>query len=163
MKMDNKFAYTNIQASLLVALRILIGWHFLYEGVAKLMNPNWTSAGYLLDSKGIFADFYLMLAKNASVLQVVDFLNVWGLIAIGLGLILGCLTQIATISGIVLLVFYYFSHPPFVGAKYIMPNEGSYLYVNKTLIEMFALAVLYVFPSGKIIGLDRLLFRNKKA
>ena len=30
-----------------VVLRILIGWHFLYEGLSKLMNPGWSAAGYL--------------------------------------------------------------------------------------------------------------------
>ena len=54
-------------------------------------------------------------------------------------------------SGIALLSFYYLSHPPFVGANYVLPNEGSYLYVNKTLIEIFSLAVVLVFPTGKIV------------
>ena len=39
----------------LVTLRVLIGWHFLYEGIAKLINPYWSSAAYLLDSKWIFS------------------------------------------------------------------------------------------------------------
>ena len=38
----------------LVTLRFLIGWHFLYEGISKLLNPYWSSAAYLLDSKWIF-------------------------------------------------------------------------------------------------------------
>ena len=37
--------YTNFQTTALVVLRVLIGWHFLYEGLAKLGNPYWTSAG----------------------------------------------------------------------------------------------------------------------
>ena len=39
----------------LVTLRFLIGWHFLYEGISKLLNPYWSSAAYLLDSKWIFS------------------------------------------------------------------------------------------------------------
>ena len=39
--------------------------------------------------------------------------------------------------------------------------EGSYLLVNKNLIELAALAVLWLFPTGKIIGLDRLIFSLK--
>ena len=30
----------------LALLRILVGWHFLYEGLTKLMDPNWSAAGY---------------------------------------------------------------------------------------------------------------------
>jgi len=74
---------------------------------------------------------------------------------------LGCLTRVAIISGITLLAFYYLSHPPFIGLKYAMPTEGSYLIVNKILIELFALVVLYLFPSSRQIGLDKFLFKAK--
>ena len=32
-------SYTGFQTTALVLLRILIGWHFFYEGLAKLGNP----------------------------------------------------------------------------------------------------------------------------
>jgi thiosulfate dehydrogenase [quinone] large subunit len=144
----------------LVTLRVVIGWHFLYEGMVKLVNPNWSSAGYLLDSQGWFRGFYYWLASDPGLLKVVDFLNVWGLIAIGLGLILGMLTRVALSGGIILLAFYYLSHPPLTGLKYGLPMEGSYLLINKTLIEMVALIVLLYFPTGKVIGIDRLLFKR---
>ncbi|HQK37035.1 MAG TPA: DoxX family membrane protein [Bacteroidales bacterium] len=143
---------------MLVLLRLLIGWHFIYEGIVKLLNPNWSSLGYLMDSQGFLAGFFHSLASNPNVLQVVDFLNMYGLIAIGLGLILGCFTRIATIAGIVLLALYYLSHIPFIGASYALPSDGSYLWVDKTLIELVALAVLYVLPTGRHIGLDRFIF-----
>ena len=95
---------------------------------------------------------------------MVDLANLWGLIAIGLGLIVGCFTRLASISGALLLLLYYVTNPPFIGYKYSAPAEGSYIIVNKNLIELFALIVLTLFPTGTIIGLDRilLLFRNKK-
>ncbi len=155
MMMNGK---NNTQLAFLVILRVLIGWHFLYEGLVKLVNPNWTSAGYLLDSQGWFASLFYSLARNPDVLSVVDFLNIWGLILIGLALILGTFTRLASLAGVVLLAFYYLSHPPFVGLKYAVPAEGSYLVVNKTLIELAALLVLYVFPTGRQLGLDRWIF-----
>jgi len=151
---------TKNQQLTLVALRLAIGWHFLYEGLVKLANPNWTSAGYLLDSGGFMKTFYFNLASNPGVLKVVDFLNIWGLILIGSGMILGAFTRMAIISGIVLLVFYYLSHPHFVGLKYALPSDGSYLVVNKTLIEALALGVLLVFPTWKEWGLDRWIWRK---
>lgn len=33
----------NTQWYALVLLRVLIGWHFLYEGYVKVINPNWSS------------------------------------------------------------------------------------------------------------------------
>lgn len=162
--MCNSNNYSKSQLYLLVALRVVIGWHLLYEGIVKLVNPNWSSAGFLLDSQGIFSGFFHSLASNPNVLSVVDTLNIAGLTLIGLGLILGSFTRLATIGGIVLLAFYYLSHPPFVGLQYTMPMEGNYLVVSKNLIELMALCVLLVFPTGTILGLDRInyLIRNKK-
>jgi len=153
--------YSNKQLFWLVTLRVLIGWHFLYEGVVKLANPNWSSLGYLMDSQGFMKEFFYSIAANPSMLGVADFLNVWGLIAIGLGLMLGAFTNISVISGIILLALYYLSHPPFVGMKYSLPMEGSYLLVNKNLVELAALVVLLLFPTSKQIGLDRLIFSFK--
>ena len=76
-------------------------------------------------------------------------------------MILGFLERPACILGILLLAFYYLSHPPFVGIRYAVPGEGSYLIVNKNLIELLALAVLFVFPSSRHIGIDRLIFKSK--
>ncbi|NLI25556.1 MAG: DoxX family membrane protein [Bacteroidales bacterium] len=158
MNTKENFGYTKGQLSILVLLRVLIGWHFLYEGIVKVLNPNWSSLGYLMDSQGFLSGFFHSLASNPNVLQVVDYLNMYGLLAIGLGLILGCFTQIATIAGMVLLALYYLSHIPFVGASYALPTDGSYLWVDKTLIELVALAVLFVLPTGRHIGLDRFIF-----
>jgi len=152
--------YTKSQLFWLVALRVLIGWHFLYEGLVKLFNPNWSSVGFLLDSEGWFKGLFYDLASNPGILKTADFLNIWGLIAIGLSLILGLLSRWALIAGIVLLSFYYLSHPPFIGLVYGMPMEGSYLIVNKILIELVALIVLLLFPSSKLVGLDRFLFNR---
>ena len=39
----------------ITALRVLVGWHFLYEGLTKLTAPSWTAAGYLKQAKGPLA------------------------------------------------------------------------------------------------------------
>ncbi len=152
--------YTPRQTWLLAALRMAIGWHFLYEGVVKLWNPGWSAGSYLVDSQGPFAWLFQLMAKSPYVLNVVDFLNVWGLVLVGLGLMMGAFTRLAAIGGIVLLAFYYLSHPALIGVQYGMPTEGSYLLVNKNLIELLAIAVLYVFPSGHLLGLDRMLVKQ---
>ena len=153
--------YSKWQLWSLVILRVAIGWHFLYEGIVKLMNPNWSSLGYLMDSKGLFEGMFHAMAGNAGVLNVMDFFNVWGLVLIGAGLIVGLFTRVAAISGIVLLAFYYLSHPAIIGVSYAIPSEGSYLWVNKNLIELIALWVIVLFPTWKNIGMDRFLFNKK--
>ena len=155
--------YTNFQATVLVVLRILIGWHFLYEGLAKLTNPYWSSAGYLSQAQWWFDGTFLNIAASPSALGVVDFLNIWGLILIGLGLTLGCLARHAAIAGVVLLALYYIAAPPFVDFAYSMPSEGSYLVVNKVLIELVALLAIVAFPTSKVFGLDRFIFWKSSA
>ena len=155
--------YGAFQLSALVALRMLIGWHFLYEGIAKLSNPYWTSAGYLQESKGWFSEWFVGLANNPTALAVVDNLNQWGLVLIGLALLLGTFTRTAAILGVVLLALYYLAAPPLPTLEYVMPAEGAYLLVNKILIELAALLVILGFPTAHRVGLDRLLFRSRYA
>ncbi|RPH89493.1 MAG: DoxX family protein [Calditrichaeota bacterium] len=153
--MDDK--YTNVQKTALVILRVLIGWHFLYEGVAKLLKGTWSAAGYLSQARGILAPFFTWIANTDSVLTVVNLMNIWGLIAIGLGLIMGCFTRAASYAGMLLILLYYLANPPFVGFFYSIPMEGNYLIVNKNLVEMAALFLIAVTHSGYYAGLDRLI------
>lgn len=146
---------------MLTILRIAIGWHFLYEGISKFFNPNWSSAGYLIISKWIFSGFYHWIASTPSVLKIVDFLNVWGLILVGLGLLFGCFTRIASIAGAVLILLYYLANPPFVGMDFGVITEGNYLIVDKNFIELLILVVLTLFPTGTLFGLDRLILQLK--
>lgn len=155
--------YTPMQIYVLVALRILIGWHLLYEGFSKLLIPNWSSLGFLNESKWILSGFSQWIISHPGILSAVDFLNTWGLIAIGTGLILGLFTRVAALSGAILLFIYYLNNPPLIGLEYSVPTEGSYLIISKTLIESVALVALAVFPSGSFAGFDMLVrrFRNR--
>jgi uncharacterized membrane protein YphA (DoxX/SURF4 family) len=158
----NSTNLSTLQKTMLVFLRIAIGWHFLYEGVSKMLIPNWTSVGYLQNSSWIFSGFFNWIVSNADVLKVVDLLNIWGLTLVGAALFFGTFTRIASVFGIVLLGFYYVAKPPFVGTDFGVPVEGHYLFVNKILLEMIALFVLVVFPTGLMLGLDRLRMLAKK-
>jgi thiosulfate dehydrogenase [quinone] large subunit len=150
-------AYSESQLIGLVLLRILIGWHFLYEGISKLVNPYWSSAAYLLDSKWIFSSLAERIVANPTLLEVTDSVNMWGLTIVGLSLLLGFMSRYGAIAGLVFVLLYYIFAPPFIGLEYSKPGEGSYIIVNKNLIEACALYVLYLFPTSQLIGLDRLI------
>lgn len=154
--------YSRAQLIFLLTLRFAIGWHVLYEGISKMMNPQWTSANFLQESQGILSGFSSWILSNSSLLSIVDFLNVWGLILIGLGLIFGFLFKPAAIAGSVLIFIYYLSVPPLVGYEYTLPSDGSNLVINRTLIEAVALYGLALFPTNKVFGLDYFIsFRQK--
>ncbi|HXK60657.1 MAG TPA: DoxX family protein [Acidobacteriota bacterium] len=151
--------YTHLQMIGLVVMRVLIGWHFLYEGVAKLLDPNWSAAGYLNAAKGPMADTFKWMASTPDILEWVNFLNIWGLTLVGLFLILGLLTRYVAIAGAFMVLLYYLANPPFIGYFSSVPTEGSYLLVNKNLVEIAALFVIAVTHSGRYAGLDRIFYR----
>ena len=158
--MNNKTTiatYSNWQIFGLTFLRVLIGWHFLYEGLVKIYSPGWSAGPYLSGALGPFAPLFNDLAQNQNLLSVVDILNTWGLILIGLSLFIGFLTKPAKILGILLLLLYYFAYPPFAGLGANTYVEGNYWIVNKTLIEMAAVFVMLLFPSSHITGIDRFM------
>ena len=99
-------------------LRCSIGWHFIYEGFSKLVAENWTAAGFLSNATGPFAGFYHWLASSQTIMKVIDPVNMYGLILIGLGLFLGLAIRYSAIGGIVLLTLYYFAYPPFGGSLF---------------------------------------------
>jgi uncharacterized membrane protein YphA (DoxX/SURF4 family) len=143
----------------IIIFRIIIGWHFLYEGIAKLMDGGWSAESYLVNARGPFSGFFHAMASNPAVLEVVNFLNVWGLILIGLGLFLGLFARVAVYGGILLLFFYYIAHPPFQVYNFGSVQEGHNLLVDKTFIELMALVILALFPSVLNLGLWSLLKR----
>ena len=160
MSLLNK--YSKPQLISLVTLRVVIGWYFLYEGLAKVFSPNWTSYGYLMDSEGAFASIFKEMAMNPTMTQIADILNIYGLIVIGLCLIVGAFSKLAKLGAMGLLAMYYLSHPPLLDVNYILRPEGSYLWIDKNTIAFFALVVLLYFPNSKEIGLDRYIFKLKK-
>ena len=135
-------------------IRILIGWHFLYEGLAKMVNPNWSAAPMLLESTWVFPGFFKSLALNSDLITVVNFMNTWGLILIGLGLFLGLFTRISSISGTLLLFLYYIVQPPFTGFIIQANAGGSYLWVNSLLIEIAILIMIFMLPKSWFFSID---------
>ncbi|MEM1340210.1 MAG: DoxX family membrane protein [Bacteroidota bacterium] len=135
-------------------LRVLIGWHFLYEGILKIYNPDWTSYGYLASAQGPLKSVFTALA-NDSIIYWVDTLNMAALVIAGVTLILGVFERLGACIGVGLLTMYYLSHPPFPGLTQLN-TEGSYWFVNKNLIELVALLVVYYLPTGQKFGLSAL-------
>ena len=140
---------------LLTTTRIMIGWHFLYEGISKLFATNWTSIGYLLESHWLLSGFFHWIASNPPILKIVDFLNVWGLIFIGTGLFIGLFTRISSGAGAFIILLYYIANPPFVGFLSEATGEGHYLVVNKHLIEMAVLIIFVFIPRDMFYSVDR--------
>jgi len=144
----------------IVLLRLFIGWHFLYEGVIKLYNPDWTSFGYLASSQGPLKSLFASMTSDA-VLPWIDTLNWVALILVGITLLLGVFEKVGALIGIGLLAMYYLAHPSFPWVNQLNV-EGSYWFVNKNLIELVACMVLFQYPTGNYFGLPRIFRKNKE-
>ncbi|MEI6049172.1 MAG: DoxX family protein [Bacteroidota bacterium] len=162
MKKNSENDLSLILPWLFTIIRITIGWHFLYEGIAKIIAGNWSSAPYLAGSKWIFAPLFHSMTESAAIISFIDFLNIWGMILVGLGLMFGLLTRWASAGGALMLLFYFVAYPPVPGFTVSVPVEGSYLWVNKTLIEFFVLAAFSFLSSDYHFSLDRLYNRWKE-
>lgn len=147
---------------LLTFVRIVIGWHFLYEGAIKIFGPQWSSAAYLANSKWIFAGLFHSIAGSPAIVSIVDIINAWGLLLGGLALILGIFTRLSSICGAVLLLFYFMAYPPIPGYMFGVPTEGAYLWVNRNLIELITLVAIAFLPQQMLYGLDRWYKRWKE-
>lgn len=142
-------------------LRVAIGWHFLYEGVSKLVIPDWSSYSYLANSTGPLSGFFHWLASSPETLKVVDILNIFGLILIGTALFIGLFSRFAAFAGSILLALYYFAYPPF-GTSLLYTGEGHLFIVDKIFIEAVVL-IFFIFYKEKGFGIDLLLELIKKS
>ena len=159
-----------LQQTSLVILRTLVGWHFLYEGYTKLLHPawslagaplpSWSSAAYLKAATGPLAPLFHWMGS-----VVVDRVtrsrdcacadgsrhepDARAVHSVGCG------------GALALLVTFYLAAMPTGGIE--VRAEGTYLLVNKNLVEACAVLVLLAFRTGSIAGLDRLWLRARPA
>ncbi|MCK5134924.1 MAG: DoxX family protein [Bacteroidales bacterium] len=136
-------------------IRIAIGWHFLYEGITKLFIEGWSSQSYLINTSGFLSGFYHWLAGGEALVKVVDFMNIYCLILIGLALFIGVFIRLASVLGILLLILYYFAYPPF-GTSLFGSGEGHFYIVNRNFVESFIL-LFFVISKQAGYGIDVLI------
>lgn len=132
----------------LLALRLAVGWLYFYAGIVKVLETGWTAAGYLKGSVGPFAGLFVSMAGN----PLVDFLFKWGLVLIGLAIILGLLTRLAAFWGVVLTLLIYFTKFP--------PKLGL---VEEHIIYIAAFVVVAATGGGRVFGIDGTAFMRKLA
>ncbi len=121
-----------------------MGWLLFYAGITKVMNPDWTSAGYLRSAKTFSGFFQALLDPN--ILPFTDFINQWGLTLLGISLILGIGVRLSGWLGAILMMMYYFPALTF-------PHVGQNSYiVDEHIIYAIVLILLSVENTGSAYG-----------
>ncbi len=129
----------------LVLLRLSLGWLMFYAGITKVLNPEWSAAGYLNGAK-TFAGFYRWLA-GPGMLPVTNFINEWWLTLLGVSLILGAFVRLSSLLGALLMLLYYF---PVLEFPYI---SHSFL-IDEHIIYALVLLYFAAVRAGRVWGLE---------
>lgn len=146
----------SVQKYLFTFLRIAIGWHFLYEGIAKILTPNWSSSGYLLNATGPLGGIFRSLAGNQFIVYLTDYTIIFGLIILGLALFVGIATRAAAFGAAGLLAMFYISNPPLTVNPIGYGVEGHYLIINKNLIELITLVIIGLLPKTWFFSIENI-------
>ena len=117
-------AFTLGQKRAVAILRIAVGFIFLTAGIQKafLSAEPFSAAGFLkfatggtpvlgAPAEGVIYNptqgIWVALAGNAAAMDIVNFLVVFGQVAIGTALILGLFTRFAAAMGALMMVFFF--------------------------------------------------------
>ncbi len=132
--------------------RLVAGWFLFYAGWAKITNPDWTAAGYIKGAKtlpGLFS--WLASPEN---IGWVNFLNEWGLLLAGIGLIIGGATRFSAIVAAVLMFLYYLPvlDFPMAGAHGYIVDDHIF-YVAAFIVLAASSARHYMSVDARILAM----------
>jgi thiosulfate dehydrogenase [quinone] large subunit len=127
--------------------RVGLGVLFFYAGITKVLNPNWSAAGYL-NGATTFPGLYHWFASAGNI-GWINLVNEWGLTFIGAALIAGLLVRWASLGGILLMVLYYL-------AVLKIP------YVDEHIIFITVFLIFIASNAGTYWGLDSILPKRVK-
>ena len=144
----------------IAALRVVIGWVFLYAGLEKIFGAEpFSAAGFLQFGtagtapgavEGAIVNptqaFWVDLASNLGAMGVIDVLVPFGQVAIGAALILGLVTRFAGAMGFLMMSFIT-----------IAAWDFAFGIVNYTAVLAVAALLLGIMRAGEIYGVDAII------
>lgn len=135
---------------LMHVLRIAVGWHFLYEGIWKLMQGGqWTCLTYLEGAQGPLAGLFKGMAGLPWLVAIGDYAVMGGLVLIGISLITGVLARLAAVFAILLMAMFYCAQPPEPFATAMSGADGRFFLLERNAIESAALLAIVIIPSWR--------------
>jgi uncharacterized membrane protein YphA (DoxX/SURF4 family) len=127
------------------AMRAQVGAPLLGEDRAK---------GYAAPSN---EHWLWLFPKSWSLIDYIDWSTRWFLPVVGAFLMVGLFTRLSCFAAAGFLVLTVLSQPSFPWLPAPPTGEGSYLFVNKNVIELVALLALMTTRTGQWFGLDAIV------
>ncbi|MFC4551059.1 MULTISPECIES: DoxX family protein [Halorussus] len=139
----------SLSAWFVLALRLVIGFAFLYSGVEKIL-AGFDAGGYLRNVAATngnpFEGLFLWMGQTS---WFVDFVNIavpWGEAAIGLSLMVGLLTRLAAFFGALMMLLFYFGN-----------WDITHGFINADFMYMLVFLSVAAFGAGRILGFDAIV------
>lgn len=139
-------------AAWLVIMRLMIGWWLLHAGLDKIWSWPFDAGWFLNSASGTTIGPVVTLFTEGILLDFVNIAIPLGQTLIGLGLILGCLTRLASFFGAFLMMFFYV----------INGETGGWAHglVTGELLGVLLFAMIATLGAGRILGIDAYLART---
>lgn len=134
-------------ATAFVALRIILGFQFLLAGLEKI--GGWSAEGFLSNATGPFAEIFRSMAGSV----VIDQLNIWGLILIGIALVIGLMMRPASFFGAILMLLYYFAD---------FEGNTAHGIIDSHVIYILIFIMFMAGGAGHVFGLDGIVQRQMR-
>jgi thiosulfate dehydrogenase [quinone] large subunit len=134
----------------LVILRVTVGWWMLHAGLDKFLawpfDASWFVGGA---AAGTTLGPIVTLFSEGAALSFVNIMVPLGQTLIGLGLVLGALTRLASFFGAMLMTFFYF----------INGETGGWAHglVTGELLGLLLFAMFATIGAGRVLGVDAYL------
>jgi thiosulfate dehydrogenase [quinone] large subunit len=131
---------------IILLLRLALGLNFFYLGFSAIFNP-------LLGSQiraQSFGNLYSWLAATPAPGDWVHPLAQWAFLIIGICLMLGLLTRLASIAGIVLTLL---SYLPTISYSALSVSQ----FINDEVIVVICLLIIIFSNAGVYVGLDNFI------
>lgn len=127
-------------------MRVSLGCIFFYAGLTKILNPAWSAAGLLNTAKTLPGLYHWFASPG--VIGVVNVVNEWSLLLLGVSLLLGLFVGLSSRLGIVLVALYYL-------AQFDFPYVGkNYFIIDEHVIFVIGLILLIQASAGRVWGMD---------
>lgn len=149
----------------IVALRLLMGWVFLYAGIEKLVNLDggepFSAFGFLRfgtagtwpgAAEGVIVNptqaFWAGLTENPAAMQFIDFIVPVGQVLIGTALFVGFATRFASFMGALMM-----------GLFFVAAWDFAFGIVNQHFVYGVVTLFLGVARAGELFGVDGYVVR----
>ncbi|NHN57580.1 MULTISPECIES: DoxX family protein [Halorussus] len=140
----------SLSAWFVLALRLMMGYAFLYSGWDKITAAEpFSATGYLMNAVPAASPLVDLFHWMGSTAWFADFLSVavpWGELLIGLALLVGAFTRLAAFFGAFMMLMFYFSN-----------WDVAHGLINGDFAYMLVFLAVAAFGAGRILGLDAII------